>query len=352
MNKEELIEKIMHCCFADDSSKYDKKNKKEYKFWDNFSEINIEEWKEQGSKIYDANTYESLPDPDACSKNLYRFHGFLWTKQQANMPEFDFPNKVNLCEKSIWYEINGTNTTLASDSVMSIYWHWAGKIYPYKKMQDIIKSVSTNIVNTDEYKEICSEIEENFSAKAKQRCKQENNTFKKFIGCYLQKSNTVGGFVLFPRHTSSINSSRGCCSKIRDRFDLTLECIRRAYQYRDFYKTDNNPLFGITEEDKSFFKIFGSFEGYAKFFCLDKSWVKDGKVLNLLYDKRNGNRFSQTLDNWDFNQEPLPQDDDEWWVFYRNIMSRLKERNKQMEYLLRNCSEDELQKLYNALEKV
>ncbi|MBO7097062.1 MAG: hypothetical protein J6W11_00280, partial [Alphaproteobacteria bacterium] len=148
--------------------------------------------------------------------------------------------------------------------------------------------------------------------------------YRKFIGLYLQYANTIGGFILFPRHDCSINQLRGISDKIQDRFDLTLECIRRMYE-KDF-STGNNPLFGISKEDKDFFKMFRTFENYAKFFCLDNSWVRDGQVLSLT----NNN----PLDEYDFSKEPLPQDENEWWTFYHNIMKRLDARNEQIKKLL------------------
>ena len=40
---------------------------------------------------------------------------------------------------------------------------------------------------------------------------------------------TIGGFIVFPTRPQSLNQRRGTDSSIDDRFDLTLECIRRHY---------------------------------------------------------------------------------------------------------------------------
>ena len=155
-------------------------------------------------------------------------------------------------------------------------------------------------------------------------CNDKNySLYKEFIWYYLQYSNTIGGFMLFPRHDCSINQLRGMSDKIQDRFDLTLECIRRMYE-NDFF-TGNNPLFDISEKDKEFFKMFGSFDNYAKFFCLDESWVIKGNVLSLMNN--------ESLDNYDFSKEPLPNAD-QWWTFYDNIMNRLDARNEQIKRLI------------------
>ncbi len=335
-------EEFIKLCFADDALRYDRKNKIEYKFWDNFEQIKIKNWKEKGSKFYDTNKYESLPDPDATSKKLYEAHKFLWDIQSK---EFKIPEKTinRNCELKIVKE----NICLGSDSIMSIYWHWAGKQYPYKNMQEIIDYVNSNIENTAEYRDLCKEIDENFSDAANLRHKpdkeQATDIFKNFIWCYLQKANTIGGFVLFPRHPSSINSMRGCNSKIRDRFDLTLECIRRAYQENIFDNEEINPLLGISSEDKKFFRIFGSFENYAKFFCLNKSY--DGKHnwvtedCSAVYDLMSENG-EDTLSKKGWPKEILPCDYEEkkqvakWWTFYHNIMNRLDARNQQIKEII------------------
>lgn len=79
--------------------------------------------------------------------------------------------------------------------------------------------------------------------------------------------------------------------------------------------------------------MFGSFEKYTEFFCLNKSydkkqnWVKDGQVLNLLNN--------QPLDDYDFgNRNNVLLTADNWWIFYRNIMNRLDARNEQIKEVI------------------
>jgi hypothetical protein len=332
MEKEELIKKIMNCCFADDAVIYDNK------FWDNFGKMDIDKWKEIFRKIYFDKRYydkEALPDPDATSKKLYEAHEFLCKLQGF---------KVSISEDND-YElvIDGKNIRLSSDSIMSIYWHWSGKRYPYKNMQEIIEKISSELQKKSEYN-------------------KRNIPFKEFIKSYLQKANTIGGFVVFPKHyLPTVNTERGRSGKIRDRFDLTLECIRRAYQYGDFYCEDDNPLFGLPEEDKEFFRMFGSFENYAKFFCLNESydskhnWVTED--CSAVYDLMSENGEKTLLkEGWPEKILPCDYTSEEekvakWWTFYRNIMKRLDVRNQQIAKLLRErCSDDDLQKLYNSLD--
>ena len=78
--------------------------------------------------------------------------------------------------------------------------------------------------------------------------------------------------------------------------------------------------------------MFGTFQNYAKFFCLDESygdkhnWVNEnGQVLNLMNN--------EPLDDYNFSKEPLPNAE-QWWTFYDNIMNRLNARNEQIRKLI------------------
>ena len=332
MSKEELIQKIMNCCFADDSGN----------FWEKF-----ENWKPGES------FYTSYIDPDQQSKKLYKVHELLWKLQGL---------KVSISEKKYCeLDISGTDIRLGSDSIISIYWHW-------ERMQSIFADNDNKIWIEAEIKN----LENIIDPQRKTECSyNEWDSLKKFIWCYLQTANTIGGFMVFPRHNvPTINTARNY-SKIKDRFDLTLECIRRFYAYqpineevsRDDY-TDN-PLFCYLnkehwKKDMEFFKMFDSFEEYIDFFCLD-AWVTKDKsnkylVKNLLSDEKtqnsNDNKYPRTLVNWNFNQqELLPKNAEEWWQFYTNIMSRLEARNKRIAILLEQCEEEELEKeLYDNLQ--
>jgi hypothetical protein len=59
-----------------------------------------------------------------------------------------------------------------------------------------------------------------------------------------------------------MNRARGCHPRICDRWDLTLECIRR------FYTGESSPLDKSIQECKEFFEWFGDFKGYVDFFLL------------------------------------------------------------------------------------
>ena len=77
---------------------------------------------------------------------------------------------------------------------------------------------------------------------------------------------TIGGMMLFPGNQvdrrMTINAARGCHPRIKDRFDLTVECIRR------YYLEEESPLSATLARYSDFFRLFGDFRGYVEFFLL------------------------------------------------------------------------------------
>jgi hypothetical protein len=80
-------------------------------------------------------------------------------------------------------------------------------------------------------------------------------------------SYTIGGMIIFPAHRigrkMTINGARGFHPRIKDRFDLTVECIRR------FYLGDNSPLKKTLERYADYFRLFQNFRGFVEFFLLE-----------------------------------------------------------------------------------
>lgn len=77
---------------------------------------------------------------------------------------------------------------------------------------------------------------------------------------------TIGGMMVFPANKiggkMTINGARGCHPRVRDRFDLTLECIRC------FYGEIPSPLADVLQRYREFFGLFRTFRGYVDFFLL------------------------------------------------------------------------------------
>ena len=90
-----------------------------------------------------------------------------------------------------------------------------------------------------------------------------------------------------------MNQSRGMNRSIGDRFDLTLECIRR------FYIEDKNPLDETLSLYSKYFNLFQNFKGFVNFFLLQ----------DLVSEDYSSVKFFLTFDN--FNSNPVPQKFDE-----------------------------------------
>jgi hypothetical protein len=88
------------------------------------------------------------------------------------------------------------------------------------------------------------------------------SNFPEFKKDYLHKAYTIGGEIIFPAIRWSMNQARGCSYKICDRWDLTLECIRR------FYIGESSPLDKALNNSRDFFELFLTFKGYVDFFLL------------------------------------------------------------------------------------
>ena len=167
-------------------------------------------------------------DPDAFSPTLCRYHKLLWSKPLPNGFDFnltDTTTKVYLHHKSELGEF-----FLSSDAIGHTYSR-------QKRMSDIVNQIPSH----------------------------EMDTF--FASC-----STIGGYIIFPSNKvdnkMTINGSRGINHKIKDRFDLTLECIRRHYFNED------NPLSDTLQRYNEFLSLFQNFQGYVDFFLL-QDLVKD-----------------------------------------------------------------------------
>jgi len=135
------------------------------------------------------------------------------------------------------------------------------------------------------------------------------------LGC------TVGAYTVFPfaahvngKWRQTINQARGTRHRIRDRFDLTLECIRRHYE-----DDPGSPLADVLENYRNFFDLFGSFDGYVSHFLLEDLIGDDGGV-----------RFFLSFTG--FENDPLPMRDvDEYREYMSRSMAFIRGRNARID---------------------
>ena len=124
---------------------------------------------------------------------------------------------------------------------------------------------------------------------------------------------TIGGMMVFPGNRigrkMTINGARGFHPLIKDRFDLTVECIRR--HYRD----ESSPLSDTLARYADFFELFGDFRGYVEFFLLQDLVTEDCSAV----------RFFMPFDG--FKKSPLPASSEAYSAYKRLAVEFIEARN-------------------------
>lgn len=232
-------------------------------YWDRF-------W-ENGS-----GTGKGSCDPDSVSRTLRDYHQYLWSKELPNGQAMKLDVGWNATYLT-WKDFR-----FGSDSIIVSF--------RYRKMKELLDSVSKAVPD-----------------------------YKAFVENYIHRSYTIGGTIIFPKHRNSINQCKGTNPLIADRWDLTLECIRR------YYKGENSPLYDVLLTDKRFFDLFVDFKGYVDFFLLQDCVSSDYSKVDIW------------LGDGEFDENPLPKTTDQylWWI--DKEMMFLEKRNLRIkEYTLKN----------------
>jgi hypothetical protein len=110
----------------------------------------------------------------------------------------------------------------------------------------------------------------------------------------------------------TINQARGCVTKIADRLDLTLECVRRHYV------DQTSPLEEPLARYRDFFALFEDFRGYVDFFLLQDLVIEDYSTV----------RFFMPFD--DFMTPSVPTDKDTYRAYRYLSMEFIKARNRRI----------------------
>jgi len=211
-------------------------------------------------------------DPDALSPTLRSYHKILWSKQLPNGSLFtldDTKNNVYLYHKSE----NG-EFFLSSDSAIHTFSRW-------KSMAKIISQLSEDEVEA-----------------------------------FRSLSYTMGGMIIFPANRvdgkSTINGARGLNHLIKDRIDLTMECIRR------YYNNEISPLSEVLKRYGDFFGLFGDFKGYIEFFLLQDLVTEDFSLV----------KFFMPFE--DFKTAAVPQTIDSYHAYKELTIKFINERNQRI----------------------
>lgn len=207
-------------------------------------------------------------DPDTFSPTLREYHKILWSRELPNGEHMVLED-----DPSRYLQWNGMR--FSSDSI--------AVSFRYERCRKLLESVESNV---DNYREMI----ENFEHKAY----------------------TIGGSIIFPRHRNSINQIKGTNRYIADRWDLTLECIRR------YYAGEESPISWCLEQNKEFFDLFVNFKGYVEFFflqdCVSKDYSKVEKWINTNL----------------FQKDPFPENNKEYIAWISKNLDFVNKRNNRI----------------------
>ena len=223
---------------------------------------------------FDFRTDAGGKDPDVHSPRLRQYHKLLWSKRLPSGRLFDLHDTVRGAYLHHRSEV-GEEHFLSSDSVIPTFTRWGfAKAHP-----------------------------ELYTA-------EENEAF-------MAISYTIGGMMVFPGNRIqgkwTINQARGCLKKIADRFDLTIECIRRHYA------GPSSPLGETLARYRDFFALFEDFGGYVDFFLLQDLLTGDCADV----------RFFMPFD--DFRTPSVPEDDATYREYRRRSIEFIEARNRRID---------------------
>lgn len=210
-------------------------------------------------------------DPDAFSPTLRRYHKLLWSKPLPSGRLF---------------ELDDTNPSayLHHRSELGEFWLASDTVIPSFRKEQRIAHVLEQIP-------------------------EELRAFND-IGY------TIGGMMVFPGNRignkTTINGARGFHPRIKDRFDLTVECIRRQY------RNELNPLSVTLTRYADFFELFGDFRGYTDFFLLQ----------DMVTDDRSAVKFFAPFD--DFKTSPVPGTIEDYRAYKTLAIEFIEARNRRI----------------------
>lgn len=205
-------------------------------------------------------------DPDRYNKPLRKYHKLLWSKRLPNGDCFELDDATP--GHYLYHNSEIGEFSLSSDAVIPTFkWN--------RNVQSLIPMGELEDFNTATY--------------------------------------TIGGMMVFPGKRIdgkwTINQARGCTGLIGDRFDLTVECIRRHYE------NGTSPLSDVLARYSSFFELFDSFRGYVEFFFLQDLVSTDFSSV----------KISAPFDN--FTTSPIPTSVAEYRTYENDAREFVEARN-------------------------
>ena len=214
-------------------------------------------------------------DPDSYSPTLQEYHRLLWSKELPNGEMMDL-KKGKGTEYLTWKDFRFGSDTIIVDF----------RYQKYREMHEQVKRIVPD--------------------------------YKAFVESNVRRAYTIGGTIIFPKHVNSMNQRKGTNRMISDRWDYTLECIRR------YYVQEESPLSKVIERDKDFFDLFVDFKGYVDYFLLQDCVTDDYRAVTFCEG------------NGDFTEDGLPKTLEAYMSFLDKEYAFLEKRNQRIREYARN----------------
>lgn len=222
---------------------------------------------------FDNRTDSNGRDPDIYSPTLRASHQVLWSKKLPNGQDFKLDSPKG---KYLEATVGNHTFSMSSDSISNSF-------RSHAKLRLLIAEIDAT--ELDEFQ---------------------------FLG------STVGAKTIFPSERRdrrpTINGARGLNIQIADRFDLTLECIRRHYS------GGSSPLSETLERYSDFFELFETFEGYSNFFFFQDLLDTESENVQFFLPFSDG-----------FNSPVLPSSVGEYMSYKRRTCDFIQRRNQRMQ---------------------
>jgi len=224
---------------------------------------------------FDFTDAPSGTDPDKHSPTLRQYHKLLWSKRLPSGRCFSLSDVRLGGSLCLHHRSELGEFFLTSDGIIHTFTRW------------------------ESFKHIAETFPE-----------EEHEAFRR-IG------STIGARIVFPGNRidrkNTINGARGFHPLIKDRFDLTLECIRGHYLKQD------SPLREVLARYQGFFAMFASFQGYVDFFLLQDLVTEDYSAV----------QFFMPFD--DFRTPPVPKDRAVYADYRRPSIEFVEARNRRID---------------------
>ena len=209
-------------------------------------------------------------DPDSTSPTLRKYHKILWSKPLSNGKKLDLTESKS--GAYLYHKSELGEFYFGSDAITHSYKN-------HKRKKWLTEQIQNEVIEL------------------------------------FDTGSTIGAYTIFPNNriegNHTINQARGVNNLIDDRFDLTLECIRR------FYLGQTSPLYETLLRYKSFFNLFYEFTDFVHFFLLD----------DLLNEKQEI-KFYLPFDN--FQSPPEFSGINDYLVYKKGVMNFIRQRNERI----------------------